>query len=117
MTNQDFLDAFDGKITVFGEKYERFGGGEFVRKTYEGELLPVLIEIAHKHSYSLGFGNTLEERVEDAKREFLEETGEVLTPLLVVEEIVGKNGDGCDYLLFMETGGVKLDLGWIEEDC
>jgi len=76
-----------------GEKYERYEGGGYFRRTYKGTLLNVLRAIATAHSYG-----------------FEEEHNEKQ----LLDAIAEQNGDGCDYIEELTIDG-KVEFqaeGW-----
>lgn len=99
-----FVAAFDGKVVCFAERYERHGGGGLKNSKYKGPLVRVLAKIQHKHQYGVD--------LDDMGIEL----GREVTATDLIENIACINGDGCDYIFYLETNGVKLELGHVEED-
>ena len=103
MDYEGFVDIFDGTIIIVVERYNRMSSGPIMTIGYQStvnSIHHVLGAISEKHAY--GFDP---DQVQATDKD---------TALEMLKNINNGNGDGCDWIFAMKTGGVTFIL---DEEC
>lgn len=90
------------KVVIKGEAYKRHESGGFYDRTIIGSWEEVLNHISQDCSYGWTVGE--------------DEWGDALSCEDVLESILSANGDGCDFIFFMEVEAKGKKKVLIEED-
>lgn len=97
VSNEELIEAYDGSLEVHYEYYAREMGGDIRRFTHKSkDVLKALVGAEEKHSYGDG----------DADGR---------TALEVLQSIGACNGDGCDFIFSITTGGKRVTLGDVDD--
>jgi len=100
MINQ-FIAKYDGSVKVVHDKYERYGSGGICRTTIKRKSLKDVLMIIHNKMLYMIDQQDLDEECPDQQQQLV----------WLFKQMDDLNGDGCDYIISMETNGFVLDIG------